>query len=125
MKGGVRMRPIESEKIQEEIDGFAKKEIFIHMETSTGSYVGVQDPDTIPACAYIRNEIIQFTEGKIVENEAWYSVGLKIDNGWIYVEGLTDWEMYDKDTLLLGGHDTEGNLKIGLQLSHHPFVCGE
>lgn len=95
------------------------------METSTGSYVGVQNPDHTPACAYIRNEIIQYTEGKIVENEAWYSVGLKIKKGWIYVEGLTDWEMYDKDTLLLGGHDTEGNLNIGLQLSHRPFVCGE
>lgn len=48
------------------------------METATDSYVGVQNSDNTLTCAYIRNEIIQYTEGKIIENEPWYSVGLKI-----------------------------------------------
>jgi|SRR5699024_1891234 len=119
------MQPIEKDKIQEQMDTFLNQRIYIHMETSTGSYVGVKDAETLPACAYIRNGVVEFTEGKIVQNEGWYSVGLKIDDGWVYAEGLTDWEMADDGKLLLGGHDREGNLKIGLELSKQPFDCGK
>ncbi|WP_217586568.1 DUF1806 family protein [Lentibacillus saliphilus] len=118
------MLPIDTRSIQQEINKYIGKDIYLHMETSTGSYVRVQDPDTLPACAYIRNGLINFSEGKIVKNEAWYSVGLKIDNGWVYTEGLTDWEVTEEGQLLLAGHDKEGNLKIGLQLSEKPFNCG-
>jgi hypothetical protein len=119
------LQSIEKDRIQAHIDTFLNKRIYIHLETSTGSYVGVGHPETLPACAYIRNGVITCTEGKIVKNEAWYSVGLKIDNGWVYVEGLTDWELLDDGKLLLGGHDQKGNLKIGLELSHEPFDCGK
>ncbi|MUV37046.1 uncharacterized protein JNUCC1_00852 [Lentibacillus sp. JNUCC-1] len=119
------MQPIEINQVQKEIDKYVNEPIFLHMETSTGSYVRVQDPETLPACAYIRNGKIKFSEGKIVKNEAWFSVGLKLDDGWVYSEGLTDWEVLEEDKLLLAGHDKEGNLKIGLELSKTPFDCGE
>lgn len=119
------MEPIVIDEVQTHIDRFLKQSIYLHLETSTGSYVGVGDADTLPACAYIRNGIVEFTEGKIVKNEGWYSVGLKIADGWIYAEGLTDWEVTDDGKLLLGGHDREGNLKIGLELSFEPFDCGK
>src|SRR5699024_12084895 len=107
------MQPIEQKKIQEKIDEFLNERIYLHLETSTGSYVGVQQKDTLPACAYIRNGVIEFTEGKIVENEGWYSVGLKIDDGGGYAEGLTEWEVTGDGKLLGGGGDKEGDLKIG------------
>lgn len=119
------MQPIDITKVQEKIDELLNERIYLHLETSTGSYVGVENEDTLPACAYIRNGLIQYTEGKVVKNEGWYSVGLKIDGGWVYAEGLTDWELTDEGKLLLGGHDKEGNLKIGLQLSKEPFGCGK
>lgn len=119
------MQPIEEKQVQKKIDEWLNENLYLHMETSTGSYVGVQDADTLPACAYIRNGVIQYTEGKIVKNEGWYSVGLKIDDGWVYAEGLTDWDVTGDGKLLLGGHDKEGNLKIGLELSKEPFDCGK
>lgn len=119
------MEPIVIDKVQEQIDGFLNQHIYIHLETSTGAYVGLNDPGALPAIAYIRNGMVKFSEGKIAENEDWYSVGLKIAGGWVYAEGLTDWEITDDGKLLLGGHDHEGNLKIGLELSFHPFKTGE
>lgn len=117
------MEQINLKGVQKQIDKFKNKNVYIHLETTTGSYVGIDDPDKIPTVAYIRNGVVEFSEGKIVDNEGVYSVGLKIDSGWIYAQGLTDWEVTDDEKLLLGGHDKQGNLNIGLELSFEPFIC--
>lgn len=119
------MQSIVLDSVQSQLDTFLNKRVYIHLETSTGSYVALEDPDKIPTVAYIRNGIVVFTQGKIVNNEGVYSVGLKIDDGWIYAQGLTDWEMAEDGKLLLGGHDKKGNLNIGLELSFSPFECEE
>ena len=48
-------------------------------------------------------------------------MGLKLGQGWVYAEGLTDFELTERDELLLAGHDHEGNLTVALQLSTAPF----
>lgn len=42
-------------------------------------------------------------------------------DGWIYAQGLTDFEVDAKGRLLLAGHDEEGRLAVSLQLSRTPF----
>lgn len=124
-QGGMgELQSIEREAVQEKINEFLNKDAYFHLETSTGSYAGLKDPNKIATCAYIRNGILNFKEGKIIGIGSVYRVGLKLTDGWLYAEGLTDWEVTDEGKLLLGGYDSEGHLNIALELSSHPFECG-
>lgn len=44
-----------------------------------------------------------------------------MDIGWIYAEGLTDYEIDGQGRLLMAGHDEEGRLAVALQLSRTPW----
>jgi hypothetical protein len=46
---------------------------------------------------------------------------LKTATGWVYSEGLTHWDEDDTGKLIMAGHDSEGKLVVGLQLSREPF----
>ncbi len=71
-------------------------------------------------CAYIRNGKVRYERGTIT-GVGPYRVGLKMEDGWIYGEGLTDFEIDEKGRLLLAGHDGDGRLAIALELSVTPF----
>ena len=114
------LKPIEKEAVQKLIDGFANQNVYIHLETTNGAYAVHSGARKTSAGAFIRNALVTFTEGKIVGNDP-YRVGLKMDIGWIYAEGLTDWELDEMDRLLLAGHDEEGKLAVALQISKTPF----
>lgn len=120
----MELQAIEQEAVQKKIDAFVNKDTYFHLETSTGSYANLADPNKIATCAYVRNGLLSFHEGKIIGIGSVYRVGLKLTDGWLYAEGLTDWEVTDDGKLLLGGYDTEGNLNIALELSSQPFECG-
>lgn len=113
------MRPILKEQVQPAIESFVGQPVFLHLETTQGAYAA-RDRNVLPAGAYIRNGKIVFTHGKITGEEP-FRVGLKIEFGWVYAEGLTHWEMDQQGRLLLAGHDQDGKLAVALQLSHQPF----
>lgn len=114
------MEPIEREKVQQALDAFKNKDVYIHLETTNGAYASHYNANFLNAGAYIRNAKIRYTRGKIT-GDGPYRVGLKLENGWVYAEGLTDWEIDEKDRLLLAGHNEEGKLAVALQLSDEPF----
>lgn len=64
--------------------------------------------------AYIRNAKLVYTLGKITGPNP-YRVGLKLDIGWVYAEGITHYEMDEKGRLLLAGHDFQGKLRCCLR----------
>ncbi|HWJ02204.1 MAG TPA: DUF1806 family protein, partial [Verrucomicrobiae bacterium] len=70
--------------------------------------------------AYIRNARISFNRG-VITGDGPYRVGLKLELGWVYAEGLTDFEVDQADRLLLAGHDHEGRLAVALEISSTPF----
>lgn len=109
------MGPIEPEKVQEKLNDFAGQQIYLHLETTNGAYSAVKFG------AYIRNGVIRYSRGTIKGDGSSYRVGLKTEEGWIYGEGLTDWEIDDKGRLLLAGHNEEGRLAVAFQLSNEPF----
>ncbi|MDY0404945.1 DUF1806 family protein [Virgibacillus sp. 179-BFC.A HS] len=117
------MEAIDRNAVQQALNRFLQKDAYFHMETSTGSYRALEEPGQIATCAYIRNGVLHFLEGKIT-GEGPYQVGLKLKNGWLYSQGLTDWELTKDGKLLLGGYDGEGHLNIALQFSFTPFECG-
>lgn len=116
------MKPIEMEKVQEWLEKFNHKSVYIHLETTNGAYASHFDNKGINVGAYIRNAKVTFTQSKIVKSDQSYRVGLKMDLGWIYAEGLTDWTIHEDSKLLLAGHDPEGRLMVALQISEKPFV---
>src|SRR5690625_3234723 len=109
------------EQVQKRLDSFTNKEVFVHLETTNGAYASHFDNKGFNVGAYIRNAKISFTQAKIIQDGIIYRVGLKMEMGWIYAEGLTDWTLYEDTKLLLAGHDPDGRLMVALQISETPF----
>jgi hypothetical protein len=120
MLGGIKVEPIKRELIQSYLENFKDKTLFLHLETTNGAYAQHRDENVMNVGAYIRNSAVTFHHAKITGNGP-YRVGLKMDLGWIYAEGLTDYEVGDDGKLLLAGHNVEGKLAVALQLSEKPF----
>jgi len=114
------VKPISKEEVQNKINLFANKEIYLHLETTNGAYASHNDATKMTVGAYIRNTKITFSLGKITGVNP-YRVGLKTDIGWVYAEGLTDWHVDENGRLLLAGHDQDGRLAVAFQLSTKPF----
>lgn len=114
------MKPIIQEEVQKYLNGFIEKDVYIHLETTTGAYSAHYNEKSMTVVAFIRNAKVKFSQAKIKGNGP-YRVGLKLDEGWIYAEGLTDFTFDEKERLLLAGQDDEGKLAIALQISETPF----
>lgn len=108
------MKPIDTMAVQAMIDKLAGQPIYIHLETTQGVY------SALSAGAYIRNAVITYSHGKITGNGP-YRVGLKMEHGWVYGDGLTDYVVDEQGRLLLASHTPDGKLNVALQLSLQPF----
>ncbi len=114
------MQPINTKEVDKVLGTFVNKDVYLHLETTQGAYAVHHGGLPMVVGAYIRNPIIRFVRGSIAGNGP-YRVGLKMEHGWVYAEGLTDWEVNEDGQLLLAGHDPEGKLAVALQLSEKPF----
>jgi hypothetical protein len=115
------MEPIRLENVQTALDSFLNQDVYLHLETTNGAYAAHRDGQSMAVCAYIRNGLVRYHRGTVMGSGP-YRVGLKMDTGWIYAEGLTDWEIDSEGHLLLAGNDSEGRLAVALQLSTTPFA---
>jgi hypothetical protein len=111
---------VDINSVQAAINGFAHKDVYIHLETTNGAYASHNDQAFFSAGAYIRNALVTYELGKITGNGP-YRVGLKINLGWIYAEGITHFEIDEENHLLLAGHDNTGKLAVALEISNTPF----
>ena len=115
------MNPIDKSIVQPMLDSFLNRDVYLHLETTNGAYAVHRQESNMSVGAYIRNARICFRRG-VITGDGPYRIGLKMELGWVYAEGLTDFEMEQKDQLLLAGHDQEGRLAVALELSLSPFV---
>lgn len=114
------MKAIEVDKVQEVLNHFTGREVYLHLETTNGSYAALRGDSTMSVCVYIRNAKVTYTRGTIV-GDGPYRVGLKMDLGWVYSTALTDYEITESGQLLMAGHDEDGKLMAALELSETPF----
>lgn len=114
------MKIVDVKRVQKAINSFANKDVYIHLETTNGAYASHHDQTFFSAGAYIRNALVRYELGKIT-GPGPYRVGLKIDLGWIYAEGITHFEIDELGRLLLAGHDYKGKLAVALEISATPF----
>lgn len=115
------MKVIEQTIVQEKINELANQDVYVHLETTNGAYASHFDEKAYNVGAFIRNAQVTYQHGKIVSTGGSYRVGLKLDLGWVYAEGVTDFEIDDKGRLLMAGHDREGRLMVALEISETPF----
>jgi hypothetical protein len=114
------MDPVIMTDVQEALDRFKDKEVYIHLETTNGAYASHNNESFFSSGAYIRNARVVYERAKIT-GEGPYRAGLKIPFGWVYAEGITHYEIDDKGRLLLAGHDFNGKLAVALEISETPF----
>jgi hypothetical protein len=114
------MQQIQIEAVQAALQKYLEQPVYIHLETTNGAYANHFNEKVMTVNAFIRNAKVTIERATVVGKDP-YRVGLKLEEGWVVTEGLTDWEITEKDQLLLAGHNSEGKLAIALQLSHSPF----
>ncbi|AWN23308.1 DUF1806 domain-containing protein [Deinococcus irradiatisoli] len=114
------MQPIDPAAVQAELSRRTGRPLYLHLETGTGAYAALSDTKAPTITAWVRNVRVAYTRGTLTGSGP-YRVGLKLDHGWVFAEGLTDWHRDDQDRLLLAGHDERGLLLVALELSPVPF----
>ncbi|MFD2369164.1 YojF family protein [Brevibacillus sp. GCM10020057] len=114
------MQLIQPTEVQRRIDKLKDQDLYIHLEMTTGAYAAHFDSTKHPAATFITNAVVRFSHGSISGNGP-YRVGLKMEHGWVYSEGLTHYEDTESERLILAGHDSQGKLIVSLQLSRQPF----
>lgn len=114
------LEQVDVKTVQEFINRFAHQDVYIHLETTNGAYASHHDENFFSAGAFIRNALVRYEHGKIT-GAGPYRVGLKINLGWIYAEGITHFEFNEEGQLLLAGHDNLGKLAVALEISPFPF----
>lgn len=114
------MQLINQSEVQRRIDNLKDQDLYIHLEMTTGAYAAHFDSSKHPAATFITNAIMRFSHGSI-SGSGPYRVGLKMEHGWVYSEGLTHYEETEQERLIMAGHDSQGKLIVSLQLSRQPF----
>ncbi|MCG1021034.1 YojF family protein [Sutcliffiella horikoshii] len=113
------MKLIDQKHVQAELNKLIDMTVFLHLETTNGAYAGHHNTG-LAVGAFIRNVPLKYERAKIV-GKGPYRVGLKLEHGWVYAEGVTHYEVDEKERLLLAGLNPEGKLAVALQLSKEPF----
>lgn len=116
------MQLIIPSEVQQRIDSLKDRDLYIHLEQTTGAYAAHFDSTKHPAATFMTNAKIRYAHGSISGTGSGpYRIGLKMSHGWVYSEGLTHYEESEKNRLILAGHDSQGKLIVALQLSEEPF----
>lgn len=116
------MRPIDTETVQAALTELAGRDLYLHLETTTGSYTSL-DAEGLPPCiAFARNVRVRYERGAI-HGPGPYRVGLKTAEGWVYGDGLTH-ATREGDALLMAGYDDQGRLRMALEIAPSPFREG-
>lgn len=116
------MEIINVEQVQNLLNTFQNKQVYLHVETTNGAYASHFDEKVFNAGTFLRNILVSYKQGIITGgNNEPYRVGLKLDNGWIYVQGLTHFEVDDQGRFLMAGLNYQGQLAAALEISETPF----
>ena len=114
------MKEIVVDELQELLNSFANKDVYIHLETTNGAYATHFNEKVFNAGAFIRNAKIRYELAKVVDHSP-HRVGLKMEHGWVYAQGITHFEVDELGRLLMAGLDYTGKLAVALEISETPF----
>ena len=117
------MESIIDEKVQTLLSSYEDKPVYLHVETTNDAYAAHFDQRVFNAGTFLRNIQVTFEHAQLKGgNKDPYRVGLKLkDGGWVYVQGLTHYEINEQGEFLLAGFNYEGQLAAALEISTQPF----
>ena len=115
------MKEVQIQEVQELLNSFANKDVYIHLETTNGAYATHFNEQVFNAGAFIRNVKLRYELAKIVADSP-HRVGLKLEHGWVYAQGITHFELDEQGRLLMAGLDYSGKLAVALEISETPFA---
>lgn len=115
------MELVQRDQLQGLIDSFAGKDVYIHLETTNGSYAAHFQEGFFNAGAFIRNIVVNYELGKVAGDSP-HRIGLKLPSGWIYAQGITHYELDEHGRLLMAGLGPDGKLAVSLEISETPFT---
>lgn len=115
------MEVVKTEHLQELLDSFANKEVYIHLETTNGAYAAHFQEGFFNAGAFIRNIVINYELAKVTEDSP-HRIGLKLPHGWVYTQGITHYTLDENGRLLTAGLGPDGKLAVALEISETPFA---
>ncbi|QLK86934.1 YojF family protein [Staphylococcus sp. 17KM0847] len=117
------MQTITNETVQSLLNQYANEPVYLHVETTNGAYANHFDQRVFNAGTFLRNIQITYQHAQLKGgNKDPFRVGLKLNNsGWVYVQGLTHYEVTDNGAFLLAGFNYEGQLAAALEISRTPF----
>lgn len=115
------MQPIIKEELQPLLQRYEGQDVYIHIETTNGMYASHFNEIGLNAGTFLRNIVIRFEHANIMgDSKEGYRIGLKLAQGWVYVQGLTHY-LDDQEMLIIHGINAQGQLASSLQLSMTPF----
>ena len=104
------LEPIKYEEVMDLLTSYENKNVYLHVETTNGTF--------------LRNIQVTFEHAQLKGGDKDpYRIGLKLrDGGWVYVQGLTHYEVNQNNECLIAGFNYEGQLAATLEISDKPFT---
>lgn len=117
------MEKIDREEVQSLLNDYQNKKVYVHVEVTSGMYASHMDERVFNSGMFLRNVQVEFSQGAIRGGDnGEFRVGLKLDNGgWIYVLGLTHFEVNDNSEFIMHGFNYDGKLASALEISTKEF----
>ncbi|AUW63811.1 DUF1806 family protein [Staphylococcus haemolyticus] len=118
------LEPIKAEEVQRLLTTFENKPVYLHVETTNGAYANHFDQRVFNAGTFLRNIQVTYEHAQLKGGDKDpFRVGLKLrDGGWVYVQGLTHYEINDNNEFLIAGFNYEGQLAATIEISEQPFT---
>ena len=115
---------INAEEVQQLLTSFENKPVYLPVETTNGAYANHFDQRVFNAGTFLRNIQVTYEHAQLKGGEKDpYRVGLKLrDGGWVYVQGLTHYEINNNNEFLIAGFNYEGQLAATIEISEKPFT---
>ncbi|WP_193390212.1 YojF family protein [Staphylococcus haemolyticus] len=118
------LEPIKAEEVQRLLTTFENKPVYLHVETTNGAYANHFDQRVFNAGTFLRNIQVTYEHAQLKGGDKDpFRVGLKLrDGGWVYVQGLTHYEINDNNEFLIAGFNYEGQLAATIEISEQLFT---
>ena len=118
------LEPIKEQEVLDLLTSYANQPVYLHVETTNGAYANHFDRRVFNAGTFLRNIVVTFEHAQLKGGDKDpYRVGLKLkDGGWVYVQGLTHYEVNENNEFLIAGFNYEGQLAATIEISKQPFT---
>jgi len=118
------LEPIKEQEVLDLLTSYSNQPVYLHVETTNGAYANHFDQRVFNAGTFLRNIVVTFEHAQLKGGDKDpYRVGLKLkDGGWVYVQGLTHYEVNENNEFLIAGFNYEGQVAATIEISKQPFT---